>query len=135
MSQYQQLDVWKLSVQLVGKVYKLTKTFPIAEQFGLTSQIRRSATSIPANIAEGYGRLTSGDYLRFLSIARGSLFELETHLHVAIEVQLLDKADCEIYFAEIQRIGKMLTGLIRSIRQKDQSSLRELSADYDFDSR
>lgn len=80
---YQDLEVWQLGMDLVIESYKLTRKFPAAERFGLVSQIRRSAVSIPSNIAEGQGRHHLGDYLRFLSIANGSLKELETLMLIA----------------------------------------------------
>ena len=75
---YRDLIVWQKSMALVTDVYRVTRVFPKNEQYGLTSQLRRCAVSIPSNIAEGYGRRASNDYLRFLSIANGSLFELQT---------------------------------------------------------
>ncbi len=130
MSQYRDLEVWKRSVKLVGTLYRLTSHFPKSEKFGITDQIRRSASSVPANIAEGYGRLTDGDYLRFLSIARGSLFELETHLYIAIEVGLLSESECGMFFDEIQQIGRMMTGLIHSVQRKQPKHIREHETDY-----
>ena len=80
---FKELDVWKRAVALTTTLYKLTGRFPDAERYGLTSQIRRAGTSVPANIAEGWGRGSAGEYVQFLTVARGSLMELETHLDVA----------------------------------------------------
>ncbi len=83
---HKDLDVWKKAVPLVVDLYKLTKGFPPDERFGLTAQIRRASTSIPANIAEGWGRGSTKEYIQFLKIARGSLTELDTHLIVSGEL-------------------------------------------------
>ena len=80
LGSYRDLRVWQGGMELAEACYRLTSTFPPSELYGLTSQIRRSASSIPANIAEGYGRRGRGDYVRFVGIAQGSLMELETHL-------------------------------------------------------
>jgi four helix bundle protein len=80
MKSYQQLDVWRKGVSLSTEVYKVTEQFPRSEQFGLTAQIRRATVSVPANIAEGWGRGSTREYVQFLLVARGSIFELETHL-------------------------------------------------------
>jgi len=86
---YRDLEVWKLGLSIAEQSYHLTRLFPEEELFGLTRQIRRAATSVPANIAEGYGRDNPGDYLHMLRIANGSLKELETHLLVAERVGLI----------------------------------------------
>jgi four helix bundle protein len=78
LKSYRELEVWKKSIQIVVEVYRLTASYPRDELFGLVSQLRRAAVSVPANIAEGYGRATRGEYLNQLSVARGSLNELET---------------------------------------------------------
>lgn len=106
-------------MSLAETCYFVTKTFPRDEMFGMTSQIRRSAASIPANIAEGYGRESTGAYLQFLRVAQGSLKELETHLLLAIRVKITPAASIEPALAQCQDIGKMLHGPIRSIA-KDQ---------------
>ena len=88
--QYRDLIVWRKSLELAKLCYMLTKSFPKDERFGMTSQIRRAAASIPANIAEGNARAHTKEYLHHLSIARGSLAELETHLLLGYEVDLLE---------------------------------------------
>jgi len=80
---YKELDVWKRAVALITELYRITSRFPDSERFGLVAQIRRAATSIAANIAEGWGRGSTKEYIQFLTIARGSTTELETHLIVA----------------------------------------------------
>ena len=99
-------------------VYKLTQTFPRKEQFGLTSQIRRAATSIAANIAEGYGRGTRPAYISFVRIAQGSLKELETHLIIAARVGCCTVEDTEPLLREADELGRMLRSLITKLSPK-----------------
>ena len=114
---YRDLRVWKLSIELIVDCYEATKTYPPVEIYGLTSQIRRSATSIAANIAEGYGRENRGSYLQFLRIAQGSLKELETHLIVSQRLGVLDAATGEKLLLTTEDVGKMLRALIRSLEK------------------
>jgi len=86
---YKELEVWQKSKNFAVTVYRATEAFPRAELFGLSAQIRRAATSVPANIAEGWGRGSTREYIQFLLIARGSLMELETHLIIADELHYL----------------------------------------------
>ena len=88
---YRDLIVWQKAMALAAKCYKDTRNFPASEMYGMTSQIRRSAASIPANIAEGNGRENTGSYIQFLRIAQGSLKELETHVLLANSVELMEK--------------------------------------------
>jgi len=105
---------------LVTAVYQLTKTFPAEELYGLTSQIRRSAVSIPSNIAEGYGRNSTGDYLRFLRMACGSLYELQTQLEIAVNLEYIGSAEFDKIGKETQEIVKMLAGMINKINKSDR---------------
>ncbi len=114
---YRDLDVWKLGMRLGKDCYLLTRHFPREEMFGMTSQIRRAAASIPANIAEGYGRDNRGDYAHFLRIAQGSLKELETHLLLAADVELTNPAAINPVLSLCDQIGRMLRSLIRSLQQ------------------
>ncbi len=91
MGNYKQLDVWKISITLVTDVYKILKLYPKEELYSLTAQTKRAAVSIPANIAEGLGRQYKKETIQFLHIARGSLCELETHLIIAINIEILQK--------------------------------------------
>jgi four helix bundle protein len=121
---YKDLDVWKRSVAMTTEVYQLTSGFPNSERFGLASQARRSAGSIGSNIAEGWGRASTGEYIQFLSIARGSLTELETHMIVACNLHLMSPEKLGNASREVEEIGKMLNGLIgalKSRRTKEQS--------------
>jgi four helix bundle protein len=113
---YRKLEVWQRGMDLVVEVYRLTETLPAQEKFGLTSQIQRAAVSIPANIAEGYGRTHRGDYLRHLSIARGSLMELETHLTLCVRLNMLERDSVIPVWQITQETGKKLTALIRSLK-------------------
>ncbi len=106
-----------MAIELAVDCYRSTQQFPQAEVYGLTSQIRRSATSIAANIAEGYGRDSRGSYLQFLRISQGSLKELETHLIISARLELLDAAAETDLLRKSEDIGKMLRALIRSIEK------------------
>jgi len=112
------LEAWRESVKLVKTIYQGTASFPKQELFGLTSQIRRSAVSIPSNIAEGAARFTQQDFLRFLGIARGSLMELETQLIIASEAGFMEKPQFKEIAAQIERVFALLSGLITSTRAK-----------------
>ena len=115
---YQELEVWKRSVALTTDLYRITARFPDTERFGLTSQIRRATTSIAANIAEGWGRGSTKEYIQFLMIARGSLMELETHLIVGRNLQFMSPDDFATDTKELKEIGKMLNGLIGALRSR-----------------
>ena len=115
---HKDLDVYKKSVEMVVEVYGLTAKFPKEEMFGLVSQIRRSATSVPSNIAEGSARNSAKDYVRFLYIALGSAAELETQLLIASRLNFIQQADYEIFSQKINTISKMLQGLIRHNKKK-----------------
>lgn len=111
MDMYKELVVWQKAMELVKRVYQLSKQFPADERYALTDQIRRAVVSIPSNIAEGNGRASNADYAHFLSIARGSLFETMTQLQVAKDLgYIADYSDCEQLFGEI---GRMLTSMMK----------------------
>ncbi len=109
---YTELDVWKQSRELVNLIYTTTKSFPKEELYGLTSQIRRSAVSIPSNIAEGLGRNHSKDSLQFFFIARGSQYELETQVYLAFDQQFINHETLEIILDKITTGKKLLNGFI-----------------------
>ncbi|MDR3675424.1 MAG: four helix bundle protein [Acidobacteriota bacterium] len=119
---YKELDVWKKSVALTTDVYRLTSRFPIAERYGWSSQIRRASTSIAANIAEGWGRESTGEYIQFLGVARGSLMELETHLIVSCNLHFLDSEELAAVLKPIEDIGKMLNRLIAALKTRKANS-------------
>jgi len=112
---YKDLRVWKESFTLSVAVYKLTRDFPSEEMYGLTSQLRRAAISIPSNIAEGYGRGTRRDYRSFVSIARGSALELQTQLGIARELEFGRHAQMDKVQAQAEEAGKMLWGLLQKL--------------------
>lgn len=105
-------------MSLAEACYLVTCGFPKAETFGLTSQIRRAAASVPANIAEGHGRENTQPFIQHLRIAQGSLKELETHLLLSVRVEILDSEKCDPLIRQSNDIGKMLRSLIRSLQQK-----------------
>ena len=115
---YKNLIVWQKSIQLVKQVYQLTQKFPSDEKFGLVSQMRRAVVSVPSNIAEGQARRTTGDYIRFVSTAEGSLAELETQLIIAVELNFCKKEETEPLFSLLIEIRKMLNALRRSLLNK-----------------
>jgi four helix bundle protein len=105
-------------MMIAERVYRLTKGFPKDEVYGMTSQIRRAAVSVAANIAEGHGRENSGSFVQFLRIAQGSLKELETHLLLTLRVDLVSANDVEPILRQCDELGRMLRSLIRSIQRK-----------------
>jgi four helix bundle protein len=115
---FRDLLVWQRAIQLSVAVYRLTHDFPREEIYGMTSQMRRSAVSVPSNIAEGHGRLSSGEYRQFLGIARGSNFELQTQIEIARALgfgssKLLDEAESLSH-----EVGKMVYGILEAIKEK-----------------
>lgn len=113
MKSYIELDVWKLSRQLVKSVYTITENFPKEELYGLTSQMRRCVVSIPSNIAEGHGRNHSKDSIQFFYIARGSLYELETQFYLSNDLGYLNNDSVSEALEKIKNCKQMLNGLIR----------------------
>jgi len=110
------LRVWQKAVDLSVECYGLSKRFPKEETYGLMSQVRRSAVSIAANIAEGHGRKHLGDYLHHLSVAKGSLMELETHLVIAQKLEFVSNRDLESVLRKTDSVSRMLSGLITKLR-------------------
>lgn len=123
ISSYKGLIVWQKSIDLVTMIYEVTRCLPDEERFGLTSQIRRSAISIPSNIAEGYGRGSTKSYLQFLSIARGSLFELETQIHIAKGLQFLSEENSSSITKLISEIGRMINSLMIKIKNSSEKAI------------
>jgi len=116
MKDHKDLDVWKVSVDLVLEVYNLTRNFPKEEMYGLTNQIRRCAVSIPSNISEGAARNTEKEFVQFLYIALGSASELETQLIIANKLNYATEIDQ--LFSDLTAVMKMLNGLIRHYKNK-----------------
>jgi four helix bundle protein len=121
INSYQDLRVWQDAMSLAESCYRLTRDFPKEESFGLTSQIRRSAASIPANIAEGHGRENTRTFVQYLRISQGSLKELETHLLLAERVGVTSRSKVDAPLEQCRTIGKMIRALIRSLQQKDET--------------
>ena len=115
---YRDLEVWKRSMELVVACYQAVETLPSSEKFGLVSQIRRAATSISANIAEGHGRNYTREYIQHLGIAYGSLMELETHVQVSRRLGMLESSVSNDLLSRTDTIGKMLSGLKNSLRNR-----------------
>ena len=112
---YTDLLAWQRAMDLVESLYKITKEFPREELFGLTSQLRRAAVSIPANIAEGQGRNSRGDFRRFLSMAHGSLREIETHIHIAARLGYINQGQKETILSQCGEVGRLVKGLSNSL--------------------
>lgn len=110
---YKDLVVWQKAMELVTAIYRATQTFPKEELYGLTSQLRRAAVSVPSNIAEGQGRLTRGEFRQFLGQAKGSLSELETQLLIAHNLGYLQ--DSSVLLAQKTEIARLLNGLLNSL--------------------
>jgi four helix bundle protein len=118
INSYRDLRVWQDAMSLAEACYRLTREFPREELFGLTSQVRRSAASISANIAEGHGRENTGSFVQSLRIAQGSRKELETHLILAECIGLLQMTELQPILTECECLGKMVRALIRSLQDK-----------------
>jgi four helix bundle protein len=118
LKNYRDLKVWQKSYRLCLDLYRITKIFPKEERYGLTSQIRRSAVSIPSNIAEGYGRKTTADYLRSLYIAYGSVCELETQALLSGDLNYVNKENLKALKDDTEEVERMLKALIKSLEKK-----------------
>ncbi len=118
LKNYKDLKVWQKSYELCLEIYRITAKFPKEEIYGLISQIRRSAVSIPSNIAEGYGRKTTTDYIRMLYISYGSVCELETQILLAGDLDLIEKGELGKLKKDIAEIERMLKALIKSLENK-----------------
>jgi four helix bundle protein len=115
MKGYQKFLAWQRSIDLVEAIYHLSRHLPDDERFGLISQMRRAAVSVPANIAEGYGRSNRAEFRHFLAIARGSLHELQTHMIVAGRLKMITKAQTRAAWTLSEEIGKILTRTIQTL--------------------
>jgi len=116
MRNFRKLEIWKEGIALVKQIYKLANELPKEEKYGLRSQITRAAVSVPSNIAEGCSRNSEIEFKRFLEIAIGSLFELETQLIIITDLDLIGNYDTTLLFEVIQKEGKMINGLISKIK-------------------
>lgn len=124
MNQYQNLKVWQKSKELAVVVYKTTADFPAHENFGLTAQLRRSAVSIPSNIAEGAGRNTKGEFIQFIGIATGSIYELETQLIIAKDLGYLTEEGFHDIESLLHEVSKMLYSFRQHLSSTKDSRLR-----------
>ena len=113
---YRDLLIWQKSMALVSEVYKLTKSFPNEEMFGLSAQLRKASVSVPSNIAEGYGRNSTKDYVRFLHIAIGSLYEIQTQIEIAFELKYLPSEDFTRLDKLMKEIERMISSLLRKLK-------------------
>ena len=118
LKSYQELEVWRKSIDWVEMIYRASKSFPPEERFGVTSQLRRAAVSVPSNIAEGAARTGTGEFLQFLSVASGSLAEVETQLILAYRLMMLPEQELQELLNQAEVISKMLGGLKRSLQLK-----------------
>ena len=117
MKDFKKLNVWQKSIELVTSVYKISKSFPAEEKYGITSQITRAAVSIPSNIAEGSSRHSEKDYFRFLEIALGSAFELETQLIIIGKLEMINSKELVMILDETKTVQKMLSGLMSKLKR------------------
>ncbi|MDX9881679.1 MAG: four helix bundle protein [Prolixibacteraceae bacterium] len=117
MKTYRELIAWQKGIELVLLAYKITRKFPKKELYALADQIKRSSVSIPSNIAEGFGRHSDNDFIRFLNISRGSLFELQTQLEISFRLDFIKSEDYEVTMQLAVEIDKMLNALISKIKQ------------------
>ena len=115
LSSYRDLIVWQKSMDLTVKIYALTRRFPAVERYGITSQMRRAASSIPANIAEGQARRSTGEFVQSLGVARGSLAELESFLILSTKLEMTNSDNSEHLLSDCAEINKMLNALIKSL--------------------
>ena len=118
LKNYKELQVWRRAYQLCLEIYRHTKYFPQDERYGLTSQIRRAAVSVPSNIAEGYGRKTTNEYIQALYIAYGSTCEIETQTLLVGDLKYIDKEELQKLMVDIGDVERMLKGLINSLQRK-----------------
>ena len=118
LKSYKELKVWQRSYQLCLEIYKITKGFPDEEKYGLTSQLRRAAVSVPSNISEGYGRKTTPEYIQFLYIAYGSICEIETQILLSGDLGYISNGRLEMLKEGIREVERMLKASIRSLENK-----------------
>lgn len=118
MFRFEKLDVWQKAIEFSDDVYRVTQRFPSDERFGLTSQVRRSAVSVSANIAEGSGRSTEKEFIRFIEIAYGSLMESVSHLTIAKRQQLISENDFDDLYNKAEQLSRMLSGLRASLARR-----------------
>ncbi|MCC6627832.1 MAG: four helix bundle protein [Chloroflexi bacterium] len=121
MSSFRDLRVWQAGLSLAERVYAVTRAFPRSETYGLASQLQRAAVSVPSNIAEGHARQHTKEYLHHLSVAPGSLAEVETQLEIAVRLGYLSRAACDTELTDIRSLGRQLTALYTAITSRIHS--------------
>lgn len=126
---YRDLKVWQKGRTLVSRIYQASSQFPQTEMYGLTSQIRRAAISIPSNLAEGSAKGSTREFMRFIGIAYGSLAEVETQLFLASDLSFITASEREALLEETSELGRMLNGLLRSLESK-VTELRTLTTGH-----
>ena len=122
LKSYQQLVAWQRAIALVTEIYRVSSTFPRDELYGLSSQLRRAAVSVPSNIAEGQGRATKGEFIQFLCHARGSLYEVETQILIGRNLGYITFDQQEGLIGSITELGRILNGLITSLQKRRQGA-------------
>lgn len=115
LESYRDLLIWQKGMSLVVDIYSMTNKYPSSEQFTLVNQTRRSAISIPSNIAEGYGRNSTSDYIRFLNISRGSLYELQTQVEIAVNLNYIPRKVFMTIYEKTEELSKMIGVLIKKV--------------------
>lgn len=113
------LEVWKKAVELVTEIYRLTNKYPQSERYGLMSQMKRAAVSVPSNIAEGVARKTTNEYIQFVYMVRGSASELDTQIEISKNLGYIEEEKYREIISELNRISRMLSGLIRALGEKE----------------
>ena len=119
---YRELVAWQKAMDFAAAVYRVTRSFPKEEQYGITSQLRRAAVSIPSNIAEGQGRQTTGEFRQFLGQARGSLLETETQILLSERLQYLEQQAANCLLEQASEVGRILNGLLTSLEGSHRST-------------
>lgn len=113
---YRDLIAWQKSIDLVAEIYRSTRSFPREEIYGLVSQLRRAAVSVPSNIAEGHARLTTGEFRQFLGHALGSLMEIETQIVISERLEYIEKSESDRMMERTAEVGKIIRGLLKSLK-------------------
>ncbi len=132
---FEELPMWKDARKFTNKIYNLTKKFPSKEVYGLNSQITRSAVSIMSNIAEGFDRFSSREFIRFLVIARGSISEVQNDLYIALDLKYISKNEFQSAYDDAKNIGKQINGFIKYLRNHKDVDLKisEIIGTYEND--
>jgi four helix bundle protein len=121
MNDFRELIIWQKAMDMIVDIYKISAKFPSEERYGLTSQIRRAVISVPSNIAEGFGRKTTSDFIHFLHISRGSLYEFQTQLEVSLRLSFISKNEADELLVKAKEIEKMINSLILSLKKRIKS--------------